>query len=58
MAGGCLVIQGPPGTGKTFTASRVIAALLAAGKRVGVASNSHKAMMNLMLACGEAAESG
>ena len=58
MAGGCLVIQGPPGTGKTFTASRVITALLAAGKKVGVASNSHKAVMNLMVACGEAAREG
>ena len=34
MSGGCLVIQGPPGTGKTYTASRVITALLAAGKRL------------------------
>jgi uncharacterized protein len=55
MDGGCLVIQGPPGTGKTYTASRVIAALLAAGKRVGVASNGHKAVVNLLAACGEAA---
>jgi uncharacterized protein len=55
MAGGCLVIQGPPGTGKTFTASRVITALLAAGKKVAVASHSHKAVINLLLACGEAA---
>ena len=55
MAGGCLVIQGPPGTGKTFTASRVITALLGAGKKVGVASHSHKAVVNLMMACGEAA---
>ena len=59
MSGGCLVIQGPPGTGKTYTASRVIAALLGAGKRVGIASNSHKAVVNLLIACGEAAsESG
>jgi hypothetical protein len=59
MSGGCLVVQGPPGTGKTYTASRVITALLAIGKRVGVASNSHKAVVNLLSACGEAAkESG
>jgi len=59
MAGGCLVIQGPPGTGKTYTAARVITALLGAGKRVGVASNSHKAVVNLLLACGDASrESG
>ena len=55
MSGGCLVIQGPPGTGKTFTAASVITSLLAAGKRVGVTSNSHKAIMNLLAACGEAA---
>ena len=48
MAGGCLVIQGPPGTGKTYAASRVITALIAAGKTIGIASNSHKAVMNLL----------
>jgi len=53
MSGGCLVIQGPPGTGKTYTASQVIIALLAAGKRVGVASNSHKAVVNLLCECGK-----
>ncbi|MFZ1744373.1 MAG: AAA domain-containing protein, partial [Nitrospirales bacterium] len=59
MGGGCLVIQGPPGTGKTFTASQVITRLLASGKKVGVASNSHKAVINLLTACGDAAkESG
>ena len=56
MSGGCLVVQGPPGTGKTYTASRVIAALLATGKKIGVASNSHKAVVNLLTACGEAAQ--
>ncbi|MGD9851062.1 MAG: TM0106 family RecB-like putative nuclease [Nitrospirales bacterium] len=55
MSGGCLVIQGPPGTGKTYTASQIITALLAAGKRVGVASNSHKAVINLLLECAKAA---
>jgi predicted RecB family nuclease len=54
MAGGCLVVQGPPGTGKTYTAAEVITALLAAGKKVGVASNSHKAIVNLLISCGEA----
>jgi predicted RecB family nuclease len=52
MSGDCLVIQGPPGTGKTYTAAQVIIALLAAGKRVGVASNSHKAVVNLLCECG------
>ncbi len=55
MAGGCLVIQGPPGTGKTYTASRVILALLTAGKSIGIASNSHKAVINLIEECGKAA---
>lgn len=52
ISGGCLVVQGPPGPGKTFTASQVIAGLLAKGKRVGVSSNSHSAVMNLLAACG------
>ena len=43
-----LLIQGPPGAGKTFTSSHAIVALLADGKRVGVASNSHKAINNLL----------
>jgi predicted RecB family nuclease len=55
MSGGSLIIQGPPGTGKTFTAAGVITALLAAGKRVGITSNSHKAIMNLLGVCSEAA---
>ena len=41
-------IQGPPGSGKTYTGARVILALLKAGKRVGVSSNSHKAIVNLL----------
>ena len=40
--GGILPIQGPPGSGKTYTGARVIVALVAAGKRVGVVANSHK----------------
>lgn len=43
-----LFIQGPPGTGKTFTSAHVTAALVAAGKRVGISSNSHKAVNNLL----------
>lgn len=56
MNGGCLVIQGPPGTGKTYTASHVIDSLLAQGKTIGVASNSHKAIVNLLTACGKVAK--
>ncbi len=43
-----LVIQGPPGSGKTWTAGRLIADLIGAGKTVGVASTSHKAIHNLL----------
>ena len=45
-----LFIQGPPGSGKTYTGSHLIAALLQAGKRVAVSSNSHKAINNLLAA--------
>ncbi len=45
-----LFIQGPPGAGKTTIGSKLIVALLRAGKRVGVTSNSHKAINNLLAA--------
>ena len=44
----CLCIQGPPGAGKTTTAKHVIKALVTQGKRVGIMSNSHAAIMNLL----------
>ena len=44
----CLYVQGPPGSGKTYTGSRMIAGLLAKGWRVGIMSNSHKAINNLL----------
>ncbi len=43
-----LVIQGPPGAGKTYTGSRAIAELCRRGKRIGIMSNSHKAIDNLL----------
>jgi hypothetical protein len=43
-----LVVQGPPGSGKTWVSGRLIARLLAAGKRVGVASTSHRAIHKLL----------
>ncbi len=43
-------VQGPPGSGKTYTGSHVIADLLARGYSVGVSSNSHKAIDNLLSA--------
>lgn len=54
-----LFIQGPPGAGKTYTGSHLILSLLQAGKRVGVTSNSHKPIHNLLNAVVEvAAERG
>ncbi|WP_137823020.1 TM0106 family RecB-like putative nuclease [Pseudomonas sp. D(2018)] len=43
-----LFIQGPPGAGKTFTGSHVILDLLQAGMRIGITSNSHHAINNLL----------
>lgn len=48
MRGSTLAIQGPPGTGKTYTGSRLIKQLIESGKRVGITSNSHKAIINLI----------
>ena len=55
-----LVIQGPPGAGKTYTTSHLAVSLIQAGKTVGIASNSHKAIDNVLNAiearlveCGE-----
>jgi predicted RecB family nuclease len=45
---GVLPIQGPPGSGKTYTAARMIAAIVNAGLRVGVTANSHKVIRNLL----------
>ena len=43
-----LFIQGPPGTGKTWTGARIVVHLLAGGRRVGIAAQSHKAIHNLL----------
>ncbi|MEP7082218.1 MAG: TM0106 family RecB-like putative nuclease [Chloroflexota bacterium] len=43
-----LPIQGPPGTGKTYTGARMIVELIRAGKRIGIAAQSHKAISNLL----------
>lgn len=44
----CLFIQGPPGAGKTTTSAAIIVELLKKGRKVGVASSSHKAINNLL----------
>ncbi len=43
-----LFVQGPPGSGKTYTGAHLICHLLGRGGRVGVASNSHAAIHNLL----------
>ena len=43
-----LCIQGPPGAGKTYTLARVIDALVDDGLTVGVSSNSHAAIDNVL----------
>ncbi len=48
LDGSYLCIQGPPGAGKTYTARHIIGDLIAKGKRIGISSNSHKAIINLM----------
>ncbi|MFI3271305.1 MAG: TM0106 family RecB-like putative nuclease [Pseudomonadota bacterium] len=45
-----LFIQGPPGAGKTYTSSHIIVDLLKMGKKIGVSSNSHEAIRNLLKA--------
>ena len=43
-----LLVQGPPGSGKTYTSAKIIISLLKDKKRVGITSNSHKAINNLL----------
>jgi uncharacterized protein len=56
LAGTTLPIQGPPGSGKTYTGARMIAALVAQGKRVGVTATGHKVIRNLLDAVAREAE--
>ncbi|GAA3547984.1 TM0106 family RecB-like putative nuclease [Amycolatopsis ultiminotia] len=50
LAGSVLAVQGPPGAGKTYLAGKLIAHLVRAGRTVGVTSNSHKAVENVLSA--------
>jgi uncharacterized protein len=43
-----LPVQGPPGAGKTYTGARMISELIRRGKKVGITSNSHKAIRLLI----------
>ncbi|HXG58249.1 MAG TPA: TM0106 family RecB-like putative nuclease [Thermoanaerobaculia bacterium] len=43
-----LFVQGPPGAGKTWWGAHRIVDLLEEGKRVGVTSNSHKAIHHML----------
>jgi hypothetical protein len=41
-------IQGPPGAGKTHIGARMICTLTQTGKNIGVTSNSHKVIRNVL----------
>ncbi len=43
-----LFIQGPPGAGKTYISSCIIVDLIKRKKKIGITSNSHKAIHNLL----------
>lgn len=51
-----LCIQGPPGCGKTYLGAHAIMALIADGKKIGVTSNSHKAIELLINEVGRLAK--
>jgi predicted RecB family nuclease len=48
LDGTTLAIQGPPGSGKSTRGSQMIAGLVAAGRPVGITSNSHEVISNLL----------
>lgn len=50
LDGSVLAVQGPPGAGKTYLAGKLIAHLVRSGRTVGVTSNSHKAVENVLSA--------
>jgi len=48
LDGTTLAIQGPPGSGKSTKGSEMIAGLVAAGRQVGITSNGHEVIGNLL----------
>jgi predicted RecB family nuclease len=48
LQGSWLAVQGPPGSGKTTAAGKMIVELIRAGKRVGIAANSHHVIVHLL----------
>ncbi|HYI21103.1 MAG TPA: TM0106 family RecB-like putative nuclease, partial [Candidatus Limnocylindrales bacterium] len=58
LDGTTLAIQGPPGSGKTYTGARMIVDIVRAGRVVGITSNSHKVISNLVQAVIEAVPEG
>ncbi|MFC5290365.1 TM0106 family RecB-like putative nuclease [Actinokineospora guangxiensis] len=50
LDGSTLAVQGPPGAGKTYLAANLIRHLVGTGRTVGVTSNSHKAVENVLTA--------
>ena len=56
LDGSYLFVQGPPGSGKSTLGADAIVSLLAAGKRIGLMANSHKALHNLLAKIEETAD--
>ncbi|MGH9164023.1 MAG: DEAD/DEAH box helicase, partial [Acidimicrobiales bacterium] len=48
LDGTCVAVQGPPGSGKTYAGARMVLALAAAHRPVGVTANSHKAICRML----------
>lgn len=51
-----LTLQGPPGAGKTHTGKHIIMELLKQGKKIGISSNSHKAINNLLISAAQSCQ--
>ncbi len=56
VEGSYLFVQGPPGAGKTWTGARLVTHLISRGRRVAIASQSHKAIHKLLSEIEAAAE--